>query len=123
MPWLGSARAVPGEVYAKPWSELKPVKEGGGSRDKASGVHGISWDKSISSKAKLHSKAEESDLYHCCSGAGVRMGQMSIRGRISGSDYSAAGRQLIPLHVLASAIQSLDREWRKTNVNENELHF
>lgn len=33
-------------------------------------------------------------------GQGVGMRQMSIKERISGSDYAAAGRQLMPLHVL-----------------------
>lgn len=68
MPWHG--QAVPGEVYAMPWSELKPGKEGDESRDKTKTAHGISWDKSISNKAKLYSKSEERDLCDCCNGSG-----------------------------------------------------
>lgn len=64
MAWPCSARAVTKEV----WTQA--VNEDDVSRDKVRGAHRISWDKSISSKAKLHSKAEESDLYYCCSGAG-----------------------------------------------------
>lgn len=68
MPW--HSQAVPGEVYAIPWSELKPVKESDGSKGKTKRAHGISWDRGISSKAKLHSKSEERDLYNCCNGSG-----------------------------------------------------
>lgn len=39
-------------------------------------------------------------------GLGMRMGQMSRKERISGLDYSAAGRQLMPLHVLILQVPS-----------------
>jgi len=110
VPWACSARAVPGEVYAKPWSELKLVKEGDEVRIKP-GVHMEYLGTTVSPVRQNYTanlKKATSTIVVVVQGA--RMGQMSVRERISGLDSSAAGRQLMPLHVLIS-LQVPSRIW------------